>query len=357
MPIPTVIGDLSTTASLNSPAGSENLSTTDDYLRAVQGIVKTVYNDQVTINGTIAAKANLTTNTFTDVQTLASGAALNTSISTLASSATPDIWTGTSNVINYTGAVTATGFAAAPQAGVARTLILASTASFTAGTNMLIDGVVSFTGAAGDEVAVFAVTTTQFRLRPKLASGTAVIASAFASSAEYVTGTDTAKALNSATARARNIVAGTAVASISGTSIDFTGIPIWAKQITIMLNGVSTNGSSSLLVQIGAGSNVSTGYNSSGTRLAGTLIQQTSSTTGFIFNTAASSAVVSGQLVIVLLGNNIYTAFGGVADTTGSVNYINSGGITLSGILDRLRLTTVNGTDIFDAGSVNILYE
>ena len=33
-----------------------------------------------------------------------------------------------------------------------------------------------FTGAAGDEVEVFAVTTTQFRLRPKLASGAAVVA-------------------------------------------------------------------------------------------------------------------------------------------------------------------------------------
>jgi len=30
---------------------------------------------------------------------------------------------------------------------------------------------------------------------------------------------------------------------------------------------------------------------------------------------------------------------------------------TISGVLDRIRLTTVNGTDTFDAGSVNILYE
>jgi len=30
---------------------------------------------------------------------------------------------------------------------------------------------------------------------------------------------------------------------------------------------------------------------------------------------------------------------------------------TLSATLDRIRLTTVNGTDTFDAGSVNIMYE
>lgn len=115
--------------------------------------------------------------TFTGDITLASGAAIETSISTVASATTPDIWTSTSNVINYTGTITATGFAAAPQAGVHRTLILAGAASFTAGANMLIDGVVSFSGAAGDEVEVFAVTTTQFRLRPKLASGAAIISS------------------------------------------------------------------------------------------------------------------------------------------------------------------------------------
>jgi hypothetical protein len=34
-----------------------------------------------------------------------------------------------------------------------------------------------------------------------------------------------------------------------------------------------------------------------------------------------------------------------------------SGGVALGGALDRVRITTVNGTDTFDAGSINILYE
>jgi hypothetical protein len=33
------------------------------------------------------------------------------------------------------------------------------------------------------------------------------------------------------------------------------------------------------------------------------------------------------------------------------------GSKSLSAALDRVRLTTVNGTDTFDAGSVNIMYE
>jgi hypothetical protein len=41
---------------------------------------------------------------------------------------------------------------------------------------------------------------------------------------------------------------------------------------------------------------------------------------------------------------------GGVAITFG-------GGKSLSATLDRVRITTVNGTDTFDAGSINILYE
>ena len=44
---------------------------------------------------------------------------------------------------------------------------------------------------------------------------------------------------------------GTAVASTSGTSVDFTSIPSWVKRITVMFNGVSTSGTSNPLVQLG----------------------------------------------------------------------------------------------------------
>ena len=57
------------------------------------------------------------------------------------------------------------------------------------------------------------------------------------------TGTLVVSGINSA------ITAGTAVASTSGTSIDFTGIPSWVKRITVMFNGVSTNGTSNIQIQ------------------------------------------------------------------------------------------------------------
>ena len=96
-------------------------------------------------------------------------------ITTIASSATPDIFAVTTGgLINYTGTATATGFTAATQAGARRTLICAGAAVFTAGANMLIDGVGSgsnFTAAANDKIEVYAFTTTQFYLVPKKYTG------------------------------------------------------------------------------------------------------------------------------------------------------------------------------------------
>ena len=106
-----------------------------------------------------------------------SACAINNAFTTVASDTTPDIWTTVSGLVNYTGTVTATGFAAAPQAGASRRLVCAGAAVFTAGANMLIQGVSSgsnLTAAAGDIIDVHAITTTQFRLIVLRADGTAV---------------------------------------------------------------------------------------------------------------------------------------------------------------------------------------
>jgi hypothetical protein len=157
------------------------------------------------------------------------------------------------------------------------------------------------------------------------------------------------------------LTSGTAVASTSGTSIDFTGIPSWVKRITVMFNGVSTNGTSIPMVQLGAGSVDAASYST----MAG-LINTTNNTTrgnvnttGFSLsaNAPATSSAISGFITFSLVGSNVWTSSGAVTSVSdGNMNLI-SGVKTLSGTLDRIRLTTVNGTDTFDAGSVNILYE
>ena len=150
------------------------------------------------------------------------------------------------------------------------------------------------------------------------------------------------------------IVSGTAVASTSGTSIDFTGIPSWVKRITVMFNGVSTNGSSLPLIQLGdAGGIETTGYVSSAGSSDGA--GTTTSTAGFVIRSAAASNLISGAMTITLLSGNSWTSTHNA--TRADTATWGAGSKTLSDTLTQVRITTVNGTDTFDAGSINILYE
>ena len=149
---------------------------------------------------------------------------------------------------------------------------------------------------------------------------------------------------------------GTAVASTSGTSIDFTSIPSWVKRITVMFNGVSTNGTSLMQVQIGtSGGVVSSGYTST----AASDGAKQAITTGIALTgyTGSSSNTIFGAIEIYTLGSNIWVCSGVTNRVVIEQNSFIAGGVTLGGTLDRVRITTVNGTDTFDAGSINILYE
>ena len=155
--------------------------------------------------------------------------------------------------------------------------------------------------------------------------------------------------------------AGTAVASTSGTSIDFTSIPSWVKRVTVMFSGVSTNGTTPLLLQIGdSGGIENTGYSGmSGLMHSSGANTYTGVTSGIPlgYSTMTAASTYSGNLTITNLSGNEWAVSGTLA-TTG-VLYLNAfaGVKTLSATLDRVRITTINGTDTFDAGSINILYE
>ena len=156
------------------------------------------------------------------------------------------------------------------------------------------------------------------------------------------------------------LVLGTAQNSTSGTSIDFTSIPSWAKRITVMFNGVSTNGTSNVQIQIGSGSVTTTGYNAFGSNFSTTSasVNGVAYTSGFGIKSASASESLGGLLTLALLSGNVWTAQGSFSTAANSNIYISSGNsAALSGTLDRVRITTVNGTDTFDAGSINILYE
>jgi len=159
------------------------------------------------------------------------------------------------------------------------------------------------------------------------------------------------------------ITSGTAVASTSGTSIDFTSIPSWVKRITVMLSGVSTNGATSVLLRLGdSGGIENTGYLGSSSYIAAGSISTVSYTTGFGLTTglvAGAADVAHGVLVLVLLdpSTNLW-AYSWVGGLSNAAYTLTGGGSkSLSATLDRVRITTVNGTDTFDAGTINILFE
>jgi hypothetical protein len=154
----------------------------------------------------------------------------------------------------------------------------------------------------------------------------------------------------------QKLTQGTAVASTSGTAIDFTGIPSWAKRITVMFNGVSINGTSSIIVQLGdAGGFETTGYLGSGCNGPNPVV---SFTTGFpcVVGVAAAFAY-NGNAVITTLGSNAWSGNAVIGASSGGNPQYGGASKTLSDTLTQIRITTVNGTDTFDAGSINILYE
>lgn len=151
------------------------------------------------------------------------------------------------------------------------------------------------------------------------------------------------------------LVSGTAVASTSGTSIDFTGIPSWVKKITVMFSGVSTNGTSPTIIQLGdSGGFETTGYVGSGANAANAPVSFTTGFPAIVGLPAANNA--SGIVTVVNLNSNTWVSNTVMGSTSPNPQY-GGGTKTLSDTLDRVRITTVNGTDTFDAGTINILYE
>jgi hypothetical protein len=124
-----------------------------------------------------------------------------------------------------------------------------------------------------------------------------------------------------------------------------------------MFNGVSTSGTSVLQVQIGSGSVTTTGYSSASSIIQATVIT-VALTTGFAIRQSLATETSSGVMTLSNFSGNTWAA-NGVLGGTNSVSTYTCGGISpaLSGALDRVRITTVNGTDTFDAGSINIMYE
>jgi hypothetical protein len=182
-------------------------------------------------------------------------------------------------------------------------------------------------------------------------SGTVTVA------APAVAGSNT-QTLVAATGTLAPLIADTAKSATS-TSVDFTGIPSWVKRITVMFNVVSTSGTSPIQIQLGdAGGVETTSYAGSAVNIDGAIGGAANSTGFQLSDSIIAASTMMGIATITLLGSNLWVFnFTGALGSGAGNNTVGAGVKTLSDTLDRVRITTVNGTDTFDAGTINILYE
>ena len=151
------------------------------------------------------------------------------------------------------------------------------------------------------------------------------------------------------------LTVGTVAASTSGTAIEYTGLPAAIKRINIIFNGVSTNGNSRMIIQLGTSeAYVITGYEGGSADSGGSA----ANTSGLIIQRSQSASNIHYGITTLTrlgIGSNDWISSG--ANSRDSVVSTLAGGIALGGELTRIRLTTEGGVNTFDAGSINITYE
>lgn len=153
-----------------------------------------------------------------------------------------------------------------------------------------------------------------------------------------------------------------AQATQNGTYKDFSGIPSWARRVVLLLYGVSTNGASDILIQLGGASPVTSGYiNGQSTFAWGSGILNTTSTAGIPIYNNSATYVWSGRVVMELLepGLNNWVVTATLNNTVTSPAMVISSGIAALGanVLAMVRITTASGTPALDAGYASISWE
>lgn len=180
---------------------------------------------------------------------------------------------------------------------------------------------------------------------------------------DYATNSGVTAAIASAIAPLTSVL-GTALATSSGTTKDFTGIPAWAKKITVFIAGFShaSGSNASPIIQLGS----SAGFETTSYVSVGAVVLNSSTTgtgavtSGFQLATALTAATLvdSSIMTIVRVGATNLWQYSCAGCSSASAAVYTSAGYKLvtGGALDRLRITTVEAAT-FDAGTINIMYE
>lgn len=149
------------------------------------------------------------------------------------------------------------------------------------------------------------------------------------------------------------------VAAASQTSLQVTGIPSYAKRVTVNFMQLSTSGTSALLVQIGnSGGFLTSAYDSAVSTAAGTTATNAN---GFIVTqvqVAAGQYAGHVHLTLQYATDNAWSSSGIIARTdTAALHWSAGDKALMANPLDRVRVIAVNGTDTFDNGSISVTYE
>lgn len=151
---------------------------------------------------------------------------------------------------------------------------------------------------------------------------------------------------------------GTAVASTSGTYIDFTSIPSWAKRITVFLEGVSTSGTSPIMVQLGSSGLKTSGYLGTANGTFDATPTGLNHSSGFLFSkVTVATYLLNGAMTITNKSGNSWVETSTISSSTTSGIAIGSGSVPMSGSVDTVRVTMLNRTDTFKDGSINVMWE
>ncbi len=143
-------------------------------------------------------------------------------------------------------------------------------------------------------------------------------------------------------------------------SVDvLSGIPPNVIEVTCVIKDLSTNGTSPILVQVGAGaSTVTSGYTGDSFNSAGTAVSNTAHSTGILINPVVvlASHVISGTLTLTRLPATVWLYKGTIHNTDTPRITVISGQVTVGNELSKLVFTTLNGTDAFDGGYLDMYY-
>lgn len=286
----------------------------------------------------------------------ANGSTINGSTDTtrvdVASAATVDLTASAPNTrnINITGTTTITAFTVA--AGQTYFVRFDGVLTLTNNASIVTNSGASITTAAGDTCIIRATAANTVEVLSFVGRAT---------SAQAKAGVDVSRLLTPFTLKEAQIQLGTAVTLTTQTAVDFTGIPSWANRITVLLGATSTSGTSQVAIRLGTSVGFATsGYNGHACNIeAGTAGSFFSPDLLPLEASGAAAYARYGRCDIRRVNGNewVMSSHIGVSGAAAARNSFGGGGISLGGTLDRVRLTTVNGTDTFDGGSVNISWE